>query len=226
MYENDQNSVNGELKQPKSFEQNENDEFAPAGEDSKNEFTAAESEPNGEPAGGSKYEWNHYDKTAAQPEPKQVIYKENVFMGVLGAILFAIPGGALTFALSIFGYIAAISGIATAALAMLGYRIFSGANKNKGMKSSVASIVTSVIATLLMLLLAEFFCLQLCDVKKLRINNLRKHVRNARAASGCGVSEILHHRRSRSVAVCCNRNGRIYLVPCEKGQNRLTFDGS
>lgn len=35
MYENDQNSVNGELKQPKSFEQNENDEFAPAGEDSK-----------------------------------------------------------------------------------------------------------------------------------------------------------------------------------------------
>lgn len=132
MYENDQNSVNGELKQPKGFEQNENDEFAPAGEDSKNEFTAAES------------------------EPKQVIYKENVFMGVLGAILFAIPGGALTFALSIFGYIAAISGIATAALAMLGYRIFSGANKNKGMKSSVASIVTSVIATLLMLLLAEF----------------------------------------------------------------------
>ena len=75
-------------------------------------------------------------------------------MGVLGAILFAIPGGALTFALSIFGYIAAISGIATAALAMLGYRIFSG--KNKGVKSSVASIVTSVIATLLMLLLAEF----------------------------------------------------------------------
>ena len=35
MYENDQNSVNGELKQPKSFEQNENDEFAPAVEDSK-----------------------------------------------------------------------------------------------------------------------------------------------------------------------------------------------
>ena len=33
MYENDQNSVNGELKQPKGFEQNENDEFAPAGED-------------------------------------------------------------------------------------------------------------------------------------------------------------------------------------------------
>ena len=56
MYENDQNSVNGELKQPKGFEQNENDEFAPAGEDSKNEFTAAESEPNGEPAGGSEYE--------------------------------------------------------------------------------------------------------------------------------------------------------------------------
>ena len=145
MYENDQNSVNGELKQPKGFEQNENDEFAPAGEDSKNEFTAAESEPNGEPAGGSEYEWNHYDKTAAQPEPEQVIYKENVFMGVLGAVLFAIPGGALIFALSIFGYVA-----------MLGYRIFSGANKNKGMKSSVASIVTSVIATLLMLLLAEF----------------------------------------------------------------------
>lgn len=67
MYENDQNSVNGELKQPKSFEQNENDEFAPAVEDSKNEFTAAESEPNGEPAGGSEYEWNHYDKTAASP---------------------------------------------------------------------------------------------------------------------------------------------------------------
>lgn len=156
MYENDQNSVNGELKQPKGFEQNENDEFAPAGEDSKNEFTAAESEPNGEPAGGSEYEWNHYDKTAAQPEPEQVIYKENVFMGVLGAVLFTIPGGALTFALSIFGYIAAISGIATAALAMLGYRIFSGANKNKGVKSSVASIVTSVIATFLMLLLAEF----------------------------------------------------------------------
>ena len=212
MYENDQNSVNGELKQPKGFEQNENDEFAPAGEDSKNEFTAAESEPNGEPAGGSEYEWNHYDKTAAQPEPKQVIYKENVFMGVLGAVLFAIPGGALTFALSIFGYIAAISGIATAALAMLGYRIFSGANKNIRCFHCDFGYCNAPDASS-----CGVCCLQLCDVKELRINNLRKHVRNARAASGCGVSEILHHRRSRSVAVCCNRNGRIYLVSCEKG---------
>ena len=212
MYENDQNSVNGELKQPKGFEQNENDEFAPAGEDSKNEFTAAESEPNGEPAGGSEYEWNHYDKTAAQPEPKQVIYKENVFMGVLGAVLFAIPGGALTFALSIFGYIAAISGIATAALAMLGYRIFSGANKIIRCFHCDFGYCNAPDASS-----CGVCCLQLCDVKELRINNLRKHVRNARAASGCGVSEILHHRRSRSVAVCCNRNGRIYLVSCEKG---------
>ena len=54
------------------------------------------------------------------------------------------------------GLVTAVS-VGMTALAMLGYRIFSGANKNKGMKSSVASIVTSVIATLLMLLLAEFF---------------------------------------------------------------------
>lgn len=218
MYENDQNSVNGELKQPKGFEQNENDEFASAGEDSKNEFTAAESEPNGEPAGGSEYEWNHYDKTAAQPEPKQVIYKENVFMGVLGAILFAIPGGALTFALSIFGYIAAISGIANRRTCNARIQNLFRRKQKQGREIIRCFHCDFGYCNAPDASSCGVCCLQLCDVKELRINNLRKHVRNARAASGCGVSEILHHRRSRSVAVCCNRNGRIYLVSCEKGK--------
>lgn len=104
----------------------------------------------------AEYKWNSYDKAAAQPEQPPVEYKENVFMGVLGAIIFAIPGGALAFVLSIFGYVASLSGLAAAALAMLGYKIFSGANKNKHKKPTTASIVVSVVVTLLILLIAEY----------------------------------------------------------------------
>lgn len=105
---------------------------------------------------GADYKRSNYDKTAAQPEQPPVEYKENVFMGVLGAIIFAIPGGALAFVLSLFGYVASLSGLAAAALAMLGYKVFSGANKNKHKKPTTASIVVSVVVTLLILLIAEY----------------------------------------------------------------------
>ena len=50
--------------------------------------------------------------------------KENVFAGIVGALLFSFVGGALWVILYQFGYLAGISGLVGVVCAIKGYKIF------------------------------------------------------------------------------------------------------
>ena len=78
--------------------------------------------------------------------------KENVLLGVLGAFLFALAGGALWFVLYLVGFIAAISGLVGVICAIKGYSLFAK-------KESVKGIVIAVVMTLLVIVIAWYFCL-------------------------------------------------------------------
>lgn len=76
---------------------------------------------------------------------------ERVALGVLGAVLFALLGGAVYYALWSVNIIAAISGIICVICAIKGYEIFAGARTKRG-------IFISVAVSALMLVLAWYFC--------------------------------------------------------------------
>lgn len=93
-----------------------------------------------------------YNPVAAQVAPP---VSENVVAGVVGSFLFALLGGLLYFIVYQFGFVAGICGLVTFVLAHFGYGRFSGL-KNQ---SSTAGLVTSIIMTVLVILLAEYLCL-------------------------------------------------------------------
>lgn len=74
----------------------------------------------------------------------------NVVAGAVGAFLFALIGGALYFIVYQLGYISGICGLVIFVLANFGYHLFA-----KGEKDTAAGLVTAVIMTVLMILLAE-----------------------------------------------------------------------
>lgn len=74
----------------------------------------------------------------------------NVVAGAVGAFLFSLIGVALFFIVYQLGYIAGICGLVIFVLANFGYHLFA-----KGEKDTVAGLVTAVIMTVLMILLAE-----------------------------------------------------------------------
>ena len=76
---------------------------------------------------------------------------ERVALGVLGAALFALLGGAVYYALWSVNIIAAISGIICVICALKGYEIFAGTRTKRG-------IFISVAVSALMLVLAWYFC--------------------------------------------------------------------
>ena len=76
---------------------------------------------------------------------------ERVELGVLGALLFALAGGVVYYALWSVNIIAAISGIICVICALKGYEIFAGVRTKRG-------IFISVAASALMLALAWYFC--------------------------------------------------------------------
>lgn len=78
--------------------------------------------------------------------------KENVLAGIVGAFLFSLAGGALWFGLYLIGFIAAISGLVGAICAIKGYSVFAK-------KESVKGIVISVVISLLVMVIAWYFCL-------------------------------------------------------------------
>lgn len=78
--------------------------------------------------------------------------QENVGMGVLGAVLFSIAGGALWVLLDRVGFLAGISGYVAFLCATKGYAIFAGKQSKKG-------IIISVIASIVMMLIAAYVCL-------------------------------------------------------------------
>ncbi len=83
----------------------------------------------------------------AQPD-----IKENVLAGMVGAFLFSLAGGALWYVLYLVGFIAAISGLVGAICAIKGYSVFAK-------KESVKGIVISVIISLIVMVIAWYFCL-------------------------------------------------------------------
>ncbi len=79
----------------------------------------------------------------------------NIVLGVIGAFLFSIVGGILYFVIYQFGFLAGICGFVMFALANFGYRTFA---KTKN-KLSIAALASAIVATIIMILFAEYACL-------------------------------------------------------------------
>lgn len=82
--------------------------------------------------------------------PSEVV--ENRIAGTVGAFLFALAGGIIYFLLWQVGYLAAVSGIVAVVCAFKGYSIFAK-------KESIYGAVISVVASLIVIVLAWYLCL-------------------------------------------------------------------
>ncbi len=90
-----------------------------------------------------------------EPAPGNDGGNGNILAGFVGALLFSIIGGALYFIIYQAGVIAGVCGLVMFVLANFGYGLFAG-TKNK---ASVAGIIASIVATVVMIYVAEYFCL-------------------------------------------------------------------
>ncbi len=79
----------------------------------------------------------------------------NIVAGIVGAFLLSIVGGLLYFIIYQIGFVAGICGLVTFILANFGYGLFA---KTKN-KASTAGLVTSILVTIVMIYLAEYFCI-------------------------------------------------------------------
>ncbi len=77
----------------------------------------------------------------------------NIVAGIVGAFLFSLIGGLLYFLVYQMGFIASICGLVIFVLANFGYGLFSK------VKDSTVGIVISVMVTLVMIFIAEYFSL-------------------------------------------------------------------
>lgn len=99
-----------------------------------------------------------YQQPIEQPVNPAVINESsngNVLSGVVGAFLFSIIGGLLYFVVYQIGFVAGICGLVIFVLANFGYGLFA---KTKD-KNSLAGLITSIIAMIVMIFVAEYFCL-------------------------------------------------------------------
>lgn len=78
----------------------------------------------------------------------------DVMAGAVGAVLFALLGGALYFLIYQLGIIAGICGLVIFVLAHFGYGLFAGTRK----VPCTAGIVISVLAAVFAIFLAEYLC--------------------------------------------------------------------
>ena len=84
------------------------------------------------------------------PAELPVKRRENIALGVLGALLFS-AGGLVHFGLLQLGYIAWISALVGMAAGYFGYGLFSGR------KNTVHGAILAVVFTMLMIVAAEYF---------------------------------------------------------------------
>ncbi len=82
--------------------------------------------------------------------------RENLLLGIVGALLFSLIGGVVYFLLNYVGYIAAISGFVTVYCAILGYKLFAKGLSKKG-------IIVSVIIAALIIVVSWYLCF-CCDM--------------------------------------------------------------
>lgn len=78
--------------------------------------------------------------------------KENVLLGIVGALLFSLAGTLTYFILYQLGYLAALSGIVAVICAMYGYKLFAKGESKK-------TVVIAVIMSFLAIVLAWYGCL-------------------------------------------------------------------
>lgn len=85
------------------------------------------------------------------PAELPVKRRENIALGVLGALLFSAAGGLVHFGLLQLGYIAWISALVGMAAGYFGYGLFSGRG------NTVHGAILAVVFTMLMIVAAEYF---------------------------------------------------------------------
>lgn len=78
--------------------------------------------------------------------------KENILLGVLGAILFSLAGVIVYFLLDQLNFIASISAVVGAYAAVFGYGLFTKR------KNSKAGIIVASVVTVIMMVLAVYLC--------------------------------------------------------------------
>ena len=79
--------------------------------------------------------------------------QENTLAGIVGAFLFSLVGGILWFVLYQIGFFASVSGFIGIICAVKGYMFFS-----KSKNESVKCVVISSIMTVIVLIVAWYFC--------------------------------------------------------------------
>lgn len=90
------------------------------------------------------FEYN-YDEGAYQN--KQLMEKENVLLGSIGAVLGCMIGAILIIVLSYFGYIASISGVVMGICALKGYLLLGKGLSKKGIIITIVIMVLMVFAS-------------------------------------------------------------------------------
>lgn len=79
----------------------------------------------------------------------------NLLLGILGAALFSLLGGVVYFLVYQLGVVAGICGLVIFLLARFGYNLFSKATN----KNSLVGLIASVVGMVVMIYLAEYFCI-------------------------------------------------------------------
>lgn len=84
--------------------------------------------------------------------PAELSPKENVWLGIIGALLFSLAGALVFFLLHLANFIAGLSGFAAIFAAFYGYGLFSGNKKSR------KGIIIAAIAAVLSMVFANYFC--------------------------------------------------------------------
>ena len=100
---------------------------------------------------------NNIEQNQTNPAQKD----ENVLLGIIGAIIGSLAGGALIIFFSSIGFVASLAGLAMAVCTLLLYEKFAGSISKKG-------IIISIIIMIAMTLLAENIAISLKAAKELK----------------------------------------------------------
>ena len=113
--------------------------------------------------------------------------KENVLLGTLGALLFALGGGVAWILISQIGFIAGIAGLLTVFLATTGYKKF-------GKKLTKRGIIICIIVSIIVILIAWFVSLTIDVLTQFRYMKQNGEIDNMPSfiqAAALGVAELM-----------------------------------
>lgn len=108
----------------------------------------------GQPNGQGNYApWNGQPNYGQYAQGSFVVEEkhENVLMGIVGALIFALAGGVVWFLLDLVNFVAGISGAVGVYCAIQGYKKFAGRLSKKG-------VIISAVIAMLVLVFAWYLC--------------------------------------------------------------------